>query len=325
MGVVMRVMDYKAAVETPAYDFLRKNKDLNGIAYLVASGSHGYGTNTKASDLDLRGFLIEDERYLYGLHKFEQFEEKETDTVIFGAQKFIKLCAQGNPNMLELLGVEDEEIVVCSKIGRMVRNHADLFLTKRVEQTFGNYANAQLKRLQNALVRNEASEAIQEQHILETLQRQIGHFDKKYAKLEEGGLELRIENGQIVMDASLRGYPLRDFAGIYGEMQGTIRTYNKLGRTPHLKDSPRLYKHAMHLVRMLVTGRDILEGKGIITKRRAENGLLMMIRNEELSFEEIFEKVSVLQEEFEQAAKESELPEQVDMDKVEELLISLYK
>lgn len=316
---------YDAVVETSAYDFLRDNRDLQGVAYLVASGSHGYGTNVETSDLDLRGFLIEDERYLFGLNTFEQFEEKRTDTVIFGAQKFIKLCAQGNPNVLELLGVDEDEIVMCSEAGRVVRDNADLFLTKRVEQTFGNYANAQLKRLQNALIRSEESQAMQEQHVLETLQRQMRHFEGKYADLGDNGLVLRMENGEMVMDAALRGYRLRDFVGIYGEMQGTMRTYGKLGTTEHQKDLPRLYKHAMHLVRMLVTGRDILEGRGIITKRRAEHELLMSIRNGAISFEEIFEKVAVLQKEFERAARETNLPERVDMNHVEELLISLYK
>lgn len=316
---------YDAVIETSAYDFLRDNRDLRGIAYLVASGSHGYGTNIETSDLDLRGFLIEDKRYLFGLNTFEQFEEKETDTVIFGAKKFMKLCAQGNPNVLELLGVDEDEIVICSEAGRVVRDNVDLFLSKRVEQTFGNYANAQLKRLQNALVRNEASQAVQEQHVLETLQRQMKHFEGKYADLRNNGLVLRMEHGEIVMDAVLRGYPLRDFVEIYGEMQGTMRTYSKLGSAEHPKDLPRLYKHAMHLVRMLVTGRDILEGKGIITKRRAEHEWLMEIRNGAISFEEIFEQVAVLQKAFERAARETDLPERVDMSQVEELLISLYK
>lgn len=317
--------NYEAVIETSAYDFLRDNKDLKGIAYLVASGSYGYGTNIETSDLDLRGFLIEDERYLLGLNTFEQFEEKETDTVIFGAQKFIKLCAQGNPNVLELLGVEEDEVVICSGVGRIVRDNADLFLSKRVEQTFGNYANAQLKRLQNALIRNEESQVLQEQHILETLQKQMRRFKEKYADLGDTGLGLRMEDGVIVMDARLQGYPLRDFVGIYGEMQGTMRTYGKLGTREHSKDLPRLYKHAMHLVRMLVTGRDILEGKGIITKRRADHELLMAIRNGAIAFVDIFEQVAVLQEEFERAARETNLPERVDMNKIEELLISLYK
>ncbi|MBC1233505.1 DNA polymerase beta superfamily protein [Listeria booriae] len=316
---------YKTAIMSPEYDFLRANADLENIAYLVASGSHGYGTNIATSDLDLRGFLLEDERYLLGLHTFEQFEEKETDTVIFGAKKFIKLCAQSNPNVLELLGVEEEDILICSDAGRMVRDNTDLFLSKRVEQTFGNYAKAQLKRLQNALVRNDNSKDEKEALVLERLNTQIGRFGDKYSNLDSNALNLRLENNEIVMDLNLQGYPLRDFNGIYTDLQGIVRTFDKTRSDDSQKELPRLYKHAMHLVRMLVTGRDILEGKGVITKRRTEHELLMAIRSGEMTFDEIFECVAVLQLEFDRAAKETALPEQVDMKQIEELLISLYK
>lgn len=316
---------YKTAIMSPEYDFLRTNADLENIAYLVASGSHGYGTNIATSDLDLRGFLLEDERYLLGLHTFEQFEEKETDTVIFGAKKFIKLCAQSNPNVLELLGVEEEDILICSDAGRMVRDNTDLFLSKRVEQTFGNYAKAQLKRLQNALVRNDNSKDEKEALVLERLNTQIGRFGDKYSNLDSNALNLRLENNGIVMDLNLQGYPLRDFNGIYTDLQGIVRTFDKARSDDSQKELPQLYKHAMHLVRMLVTGRDILEGKGVITKRRAEHELLMAIRSGEMTFDEIFECVAVLQLEFDRAAKETALPEQVNMKQIEELLISLYK
>ncbi|MBC1918634.1 nucleotidyltransferase [Listeria booriae] len=316
---------YKTTIMSPEYDFLRANADLEHIAYLVASGSHGYGTNIATSDLDLRGFLLEDERYLLGLRTFEQFEEKETDTVIFGAKKFIKLCAQSNPNVLELLGVEEEDILICSDAGRMVRDNTDLFLSKRVEQTFGNYAKAQLKRLQNALVRNDNSKDEKESLVLERLNTQIGRLGDKYSNLDSNALNLRLENNEIVMDLNLQGYPLRDFNGIYTDLQGIVRTFDKARSDDSQKELPQLYKHAMHLVRMLVTGRDILEGKGVITKRRAEHELLMAIRSGEMTFDEIFECVAVLQLEFDRAAKETALPEQVDMKQIEELLISLYK
>ncbi|MBC2318185.1 nucleotidyltransferase [Listeria booriae] len=316
---------YKTTIMSPEYDFLRANADLENIAYLVASGSHGYGTNIGTSDLDLRGFLLEDEHYLLGLQTFEQFEEKETDTVIFGAKKFIKLCAQSNPNVLELLGVEEEDILICSDAGRMVRDNTDLFLSKRVEQTFGNYAKAQLKRLQNALVRNDDSKEEKEALVLERLNTQIGRFGDKYSNLDSNALNLRLENKEIVMDLNLQGYPLRDFNGIYADLQGIVRTFDKARADDSQKELPRLYKHAMHLVRMLVTGRDILEGRGVITKRRAEHDLLMAIRSGEMTFDEIFERVAVLQLEFDRAAKETALPEQVDMKQIEELLISLYK
>ncbi|EUJ44466.1 nucleotidyltransferase [Listeria riparia FSL S10-1204] len=322
----VRKMDkYKTAIMSSEYDFLRANTDLENIAYLVASGSHGYGTNITTSDLDLRGFLLEDEHYLLGLQTFEQFEEKKTDTVIFGAKKFIKLCAQSNPNVLELLGVDEEEILVCSDAGRIVRDNIDLFLSKRVEKTFGNYAKAQLKRLQNALVRNDDASVEKEALVLERLNSQIGQLGDKYSDLGSTGLNLRLENNEIVMDLSLQGYPLREFNSIYKDLQGIVRTFDTTRKDNFQKELPQLYKHAMHLVRMLVTGRDILEGKGVITKRRTEHDLLMAIRSGEMTFNEIFECVAVLQSEFDRAAKETALPEQVDMQKIEELLISLYK
>jgi predicted nucleotidyltransferase len=91
-------------LETPIYDFFKTNPDLKNCIYLTLSGSHGYGTNNDNSDIDLRGVLIEPSSTLFGLQTFEQFEERETDTVIYGLKKFVALCANGNPNTLELLG-----------------------------------------------------------------------------------------------------------------------------------------------------------------------------------------------------------------------------
>ena len=71
------------------YDFLKNHPDLKNIAYLTISGSYAYGTSKEGSDIDLRGFLVEDKKYLYGLEGFEQFEDRASDTVIFGLKKFV--------------------------------------------------------------------------------------------------------------------------------------------------------------------------------------------------------------------------------------------
>lgn len=76
--------EIKNKIKEKDYDFLRENKDLEHISYLVLSGSYGYGTNVATSDIDLRGFLIESPKHIYGLENFEQFEENKTDTVIYG-------------------------------------------------------------------------------------------------------------------------------------------------------------------------------------------------------------------------------------------------
>ena len=51
-----------------------------------------YGTNVDASDIDIRGVTIESKQDIIGLSSFEQFEDRTTDTVIYGLKSLL-LCA----------------------------------------------------------------------------------------------------------------------------------------------------------------------------------------------------------------------------------------
>lgn len=325
-------MDYKKAVESKNYDFLHNNEDLKQIIYLVASGSHGYGTSNENSDLDLRGVLIETDKYLYGVNSYEQFENIDTDTVIYGFKKFISLCIKANPNALELLGVDDNEIVICDERGSILREKRELFLTKRVIKSFGNYALAQLKRLQNALARDTYPQEEKEAHILNTLNSQMNHFSNGYSKFGQNGIKLYIDNSnksemdkEIYCDILLKNYPLRDFVNINSELTNIIRTYSKLNHRNNKKSEDKLYKHAMHLIRLLITGIDILNGEGISTKRKNEQDMLLKIRDGKINFEEIFKIIDEYQKKFYDVSKNTKLPDEVDIKEVEDLMIKMYK
>jgi len=316
--------DIMRRFEGREYDFLRGNSDLKNCIYLTLSGSHGYGTNVADSDLDLRGVLVEPVRYLYGLEVFSQFEELATDTVIYGLKKYVSMCADGNPNALELLGTDEDSIVLATRSGRLLRENAGLFLSKRVISSFGNYAMAQLRRLSNALCHDRYNEAEQERHLCNTLKRQFDHFNRKYATLDETSMRIYLENDRLLFDVSLQGYPIRDFAGIYGEMHNIIKTYGKLNHRNRKKDDAHLCKHAMHLIRLLITGKDILDGKGIITKRKAERDLLLDIRCGRCSFDEIFALAEKYQTDFDASARDTALPKLPDLDKIEALMMEIY-
>jgi len=311
----------------PKYSFLHSNPDLQDIIYLVLSGSHGYGTNNENSDIDLRGVLIEGPKYLYGLKNFEQFEDIPSDTVIYGLKKFVHLCMNANPNALELLGVEDDCIVMMSKEGKLLRDNAHLFLSKRVIRSFGNYAVAQLRRLQNALCHDNYNEDEQKNHLRNTFNAQLEHFKQTYTSFDHGAILIDIDpySGELVFDINLKKYPIKDFVGIYSELHSTAKTYQKLNNRNKKKSEPRLFKHALHLLRLLITGTDILRGKGIITKRVAEHSLLMDIRDGKYSFEEIIALSGEYQQQFDEAAKKTTLPYEPDMAKIEELLFRLYE
>lgn len=301
----------KQLISGPVYDFLRENPDLQRTIYLTLSGSYAYGTNKDGSDIDLRGVAVEQPQYLYGLNTFEQFEELKTDTVIFGLKKYISLCMSANPSALELLGTREDCIIHMTPEGKLLRENAGLFLSRRAISSFGNYTSAQLRRLSNALCHDSYDDVEQEGYLAATLSGQMEHFNRTYTPMRGGGMRIyRSEEPeqQLLFDVNLNGYPLRDFAGIYGEINNIIKTYGKMNHRNRKRDDAHLYKHAMHLIRLLITGEDILLGRGIITYREKEHELLMDIRNGRYTFDEVMDMAREHQKGFEKAAKETALP-----------------
>lgn len=323
----------KEILNKEEYKFIHSNKNLaDNIIYLTLSGSIGYGTNLDSSDIDLRGITIERKENMYGFQSFEQFEDIETDTVIYGLKKFVSLALKGNPNILELLGTKDEHIIYMNKYGEVLRKNRELFISKRVINTFGNYATAQLRRLQNALARDEYPQEEKEKHILNTINNQMNHFSSNYTEFPKGSIKLYIDKSdkqeietEILMDISIDKYPLRDFISIYSEMSNIVRDYDKLNHRNRKKDESKLLKHAMHLIRLLIMGTEILKTHEINTYREKEHDLLMDIRKGKYSYDELFKLVEFYDFSFKEASANTTLPKEPDEGQVEELLISLYE
>ncbi len=94
----MNIQNIQKKLETQDYQFLKTDPVFKDqIILLTVAGSIAYGTSIESSDLDIRGVAIEQENVIMGLHQFEQYTDKNTDTVIFGLKKFVKLCLNGNP------------------------------------------------------------------------------------------------------------------------------------------------------------------------------------------------------------------------------------
>ncbi len=321
------------------YDFLRTNEHLgSNIIFLTTGGSYAYGTNTETSDLDIRGIAMEREKEIIGLVKFEQFENHETDTVIYAFRKMIELLLNCNPNVIEILGTSEDHLFVLTEEGKLLRDNAGLFLSKKAMHSFGGYATAQLRRLENALTRDNYPQAEKEKHILDSLKNQMYHFQEKYTEFTGESIRLYLDKSdkeefdeEIFMDITLTHYPLRDFHGIYSEMSNVVKDYSKLNNRNKKKDDKHLNKHAMHLIRLLLMGSEILEGKGINTYRSHDREFLLEIRNgkfqkEDGSFrQEFFDLVDVLEKRLQYAAENSSLPSKPDYNKVEEMVIEINK
>jgi hypothetical protein len=136
---------------------------INNLIVLHMSGSRAYGLDTETSDIDLGGVIIPTKEYILGFNKnFEQTLDiktvidkfsnkldtsKKIEGTIYGIKKFLKLCSDCNPNMIERLFLEDEDYIFKTKCFDEILMMRESFLSKKVRFTFSGYAYSQIKRI----------------------------------------------------------------------------------------------------------------------------------------------------------------------------------
>ena len=308
---------------------------------VTVSGSWAYGTNKPDSDIDARGIFLDPVNSILGLSNFEQHEihdtNKELDIVMYGLRKFVKLALENNPNVIELLSPQERNIVYASDIGKELIENRYLFLSKRAAMTFGGYAKAQLDRIEIAMARDRYDQEMVERHMMNSILGMIESMNTRYKELPEGGLELEIIdsdkpelNKEIVVNCNLHHYPLRDFKGIWSDMQNVVKDYSKLNGRNRKKDIPHLCKHMMHLVRAMLMGLDILNKGEIITYREDDINLLLSIRNGDYvnggkptdSFNRLYKS---LWREFEIAIERTNLPDKPNFHVVEQMVMNIRR
>jgi predicted nucleotidyltransferase len=131
----------------------------NRTILLALTGSRGYGLETATSDYDYRGVFIATKPYYLGFDLIEQKDrgwdteptEKFTflsqDTCLYELKKFLKLLVDNNPNILELLWFKN--YINITEVGEKLRQHRQMFLSKKVKQTYSGYGYAQIKKLES--------------------------------------------------------------------------------------------------------------------------------------------------------------------------------
>ena len=326
--------DSKALIQTGEYDFLRKEEKLGrNLILLGLGGSYAYGTYQENSDIDFRGIALNRPSDLLGLTSFEQYEDDNTDTVIYSFNKMVKLLLECNPNTCEILGLEEEQYLIKTDLGQELLDRKALFLSKRAAKSFGGYAGAQLRRLQNAIARDALPQQERERHILNSVRNALEDFERRYGGFSKGNIHLYIDKAEnpeleteIFVDASCRHMPLRDYENMWSVMHNVVKDYDKIGKRNRKKDDNHLNKHAMHLIRLFMMAVDILEKGEIITCRRQELDLLLKIRSggflrEDKTFvPEFYDILEDYEKRLEKASRESSLPDNPDMEKVEEFV-----
>lgn len=332
-------MDFVQLLNSPEYDFLRTRPRLGKRVILMGlGGSYAYGTNNENSDVDFRGITLNLSSDLLGLTKFEQYEDENTDTVIYSFNKIVKLLLDCNPNTIELLGLDEEQYLIKTALGQELLDNKNLFLSKRAVKSFGGYASAQLRRLQNAIARDHMPQQEREQHIYRSVKNALEDFMRKNETLQKGSINIYIDDSdnpeyqtEIFIDAQYKHLPLRDCENLFNVMNNVVREYDQIGKRNRKKDNDHLNKHAMHLIRLFMMAIDLVEKGEIKTHRTNDLELLQSIRRgdfqrEDKTFsQEFYDILSDYEVRLETATKNTHLPDNPDMEKVEKFVESVNR
>ena len=324
-------MDFNTLLQTKEYDFIRTSDRLGDrIMLLGVGGSYAYGTSHEGSDIDFRGVTLQLPSDLIGLTGFEQYEDEKTDTVIYGFNKLVKLLLECNPNTCEILGLDEDQYLIKSALGQELIDHSRMFLSKRAVKSFGGYAAAQLRRLQNAIARDTLPQSDREKHILKSVMNAVDDFNRRYSGKNAGNIRLYIDRAEnpeldteIFVDADYKHFPLRDYTDLWGTMRTVVRDYDRIGKRNKKKDDNHLNKHAMHLIRLFMMAIDILEKGEIITHRINDLPLLLAIRRGDYMLADgtfssaFYELLEEYEHRLDEAAEKTKLPDNPDMRAVE--------
>ncbi|OHT88380.1 DNA polymerase beta superfamily protein [Mycobacteroides saopaulense] len=167
----------------------------------VGSGLHGVTTGD--DDRDEMGVCIEPAECVIGLRRFDQYIFRtqpegvrsgpgDLDLVVYSLRKWARLAAAGNPTVLLLLFIPDQELTVNTEAGRDIQRHPQRFLSRMAGRKFLGYLNSQRRRLTGDLSHRTNRPELIERY----------GFDTKFAyhaiRLGIQGIEL-MEEGRITL------------------------------------------------------------------------------------------------------------------------------
>lgn len=316
-----------------------KEQALQNCILKMRSGSHLYGTNISTSDEDFLGIFIPPVDYLLGLKTVEEVdcgqEAKDSsgkntsdaiDFKIYELRKFVKLALQNNPNILEILFVNDENILFQNSDWKKIKKINKLFLSKVLKEKFIGYALSQKHKMR--IKKNNYFDLAEGYKILETYSPKkvlIEVFNDNILVDDNGyarRLFTRKETGQHIHLGDICFEP-----GIFVKkaLKAIGERLDKAGnRKILLLKYGYDVKFAMNLIRLLFEGIELLDTGNLVFPLKKKN-ILMDIRNGEWEMQKVLDYSEELEEQTVISFNNSSLPAHPKFAEVEDLVISILK
>ncbi|HFE46119.1 MAG TPA: hypothetical protein ENJ18_11605 [Nannocystis exedens] len=283
------------------------------LIYETIHGSRAYGLQTPESDIDRKGIIIGPRHWYLGFLTSPEQIEVNADHVRYELRKFIRLAATANPTILELMWTDPSDHELVTPLAEQLLDRRQCFLSRRVERSFCGYAMSQLGRIQSHrrwLLEPPSGPPARADFGLperSTIPRdQLGAAEAMLAdgRVDEGTLT---PNFLAILDRERRYRSARKNWQSYETWRRTRNPARSVLEARYGYDT----KHAMHLIRLLRMGREIL-GSGAVRVRRPDAEELLAIRRGTWPYDQLVESAEALAAEIKELAKLAPLPEAPD-------------
>ena len=317
------------------------------VLFKIKSGSHLYGLNTPTSDLDYVGVYIEDsfEDFIDPFNTKDEMDmsiksKKENgkndkdavDEKYFHIKKFIKLCADNNPNILEMLFCSENCIeYVDPDFKALILDHPEMFVNAKLIDRFIGYAKSQEQKSytksENYVLLNTGLNSLKRVANLKTMQAKMReavlHIDPELfkGKANQNPVDIVYEIGDMKFPS---GITIKE---------AIARIEDRFSRASHRIEGIFINKYEpkfmSHTVRLLDEGYQLLTTGKIsfpFTGQALED--IMSIKLGNTSVEDIPELVNKYKERLSELEKVHTLPKTADYEAIKRayllLVVSMY-
>lgn len=308
--------------------------------FICVGGSRCYGTFREDSDTDIRGVFLGEPKHYIGLSKIEQISIKregsnETDTLM-ELRKFLNLALANNPNIIEQLFLNKEHMLYIHPLFETFLENRHLFLSKKCKHSYSGYAFSQLKRIQGHYewLENPPKEPKQEDYAITRYKHKItGHIIPECDYLaKEKRIKAIAESGNLDSKNKISFFEDLDAwekikvidKGSWDKALDKYKqylTWRKNRNEVRAKlEAEYNYdvKHASHLVRLLLQGKQILQEHTLNTYLREEElKIVEEIKSGKYTYPKLIQFAESMNKELEELYVTSELRNSPDTKTIE--------
>jgi uncharacterized protein len=340
-------------------------KDNGWLVFECIIGSKAYGLDTAKSDTDIRGVFVLPEKIFYGLEYTGQVNNKTNDIVYYELRRFMELLSKNNPNILEMLSIPEScvlqkhaimeklkpEIFLSKLCHQTFANYAYTQIKKAygLEKKIVNPVDEKRKSVMDFCFVYEGAEAILLKKYLGTRELQqdkigltaISHLRDCYNlfysdEWQYEGIMRKEESNDVCLSSIPKGekpiamlYFNKDGYSVYckkyKEYWGWVDKRNdERYKTTMSHGKNYDSKNMMHVFRLLLMAKEIAT-QGKINVFRKDRDFLLSIKEGKFEYDELLEKAEALKNELPLLYQHSELQDEPDIYKIDELLIKMRK